>query len=59
MSARAQPSTEAPPPRGEIAALRQLRASAQTLLADGKVDDTWEFLLAALEAVLVQNRELE
>lgn len=41
------------------APLVQIRASAQALLAQGKVDETWEFFLAALEAVLVKNRELE
>jgi transposase len=40
-------------------ALRQIRESAQALLAQGKVDETWELFLAALEAVLVKNRELE
>jgi transposase len=29
------------------------------LLAQGKTDETWAFLLAALEAVLVKNRDLE
>jgi transposase len=40
-------------------ALRQIRESAQALFAQGKVDETWELFLAALEAVLVKNRELE
>jgi transposase len=40
-------------------ALAQIRESAQALLAQGKVDETWEFFLAALDAVLLQNRELE
>jgi transposase len=40
-------------------ALAQIRESAQALLAQGKVDETWEFFLAALDAVLVKNRELE
>ena len=40
-------------------ALQQIRESAHALLAQGKVDETWELLLAALEAVLVKNRELE
>lgn len=39
--------------------LAQIRASAQALLAQGKVDETWEFFLAALDVVLVQHRELE
>jgi transposase len=40
-------------------ALAQIRESAQALLAQGKVDETCEFFLAALDAVLVKNRELE
>ena len=40
-------------------ALAQIRESAQALLAQGKVDETWEFFLAALDAVLMKNRELE
>ncbi len=32
--------------------------SAQALLQAGKIDETWEFFLSALEAVLVQNRDL-
>jgi transposase len=39
--------------------LHQIRESAQALFAQGKVDETWELFLAALEAVLVKNRELE
>jgi transposase len=39
--------------------LAQIRESAQALLAQGKVDETCEFFLAALDAVLVKNRELE
>jgi len=54
-----------PGPRGSVApttglgALRQIRESAHALLAQGQVEETWELLLAALEAVLVKNRELE
>ena len=59
MSVRAQPSTGAPPPRVEIAALRPIRESAQALLAQGQVDEACEVLLSALQAVLVKNRELE
>ena len=36
-------------------ALAQIRESAQALLAQGKVDETWEFFLAALDAVLMKN----
>ena len=39
--------------------LTQIRDAAQALLTQGKPDETWTFLLAALEAVLAQNRELE
>lgn len=46
-------------PRVELSALRQIREAAQALLAQGKADETWEFFLAALESVLVKNRELE
>ena len=49
--------TAAPPPR-ETAALRQIAESAQALLQAGKTDETWEFFLSALAAVLVQNRDL-
>jgi transposase len=42
-----------------MAALRQVRESAEALLKEGKTDETWEFLLAALEAVLVKTQELE
>lgn len=58
MSAPHQP-TSGSPPREEIAALRQIRESAQALFQQGKVDETWEFLLSALQAVLVKIRELE
>ncbi len=47
------------PPRVPLSALQQIRESAQALLAQGKQDETWDFFLAALEAVLVKNRELE
>jgi transposase len=43
----------------EPSALRQIRASAQALLAQGKADEAWELFLSALAAVLVKNRELE
>jgi transposase len=45
--------------RREIPALRQVRESAQVLFAEGKTEETWEFLLSALEAVLVKTQELE
>ena len=48
----------AAPPPCETPALRQIAKSAQALFHEGKTDETWEFFLAALEAVLVQNRDL-
>jgi transposase len=45
--------------RRELPALRQVRESAQALLREGKSEEAWEFLLAALEAVLVKTQELE
>ena len=45
--------------KGELGALRQIRESARALYETGKADETWEFLLSALQAVLVKNRELE
>ena len=54
----ALPATSAAP-RRELAALREIRESARALLAQGQVEETWELFLAALEAVLVKNRELE
>ncbi len=44
-------------PGGE--ALRQVRESARALLEQGKADEAWALFLAALEAVLIKNRELE
>jgi transposase len=49
----------APAPGGARAALHQIQESARALFEQGKVEETWEFFLAALEAVLVKNRELE
>jgi transposase len=40
-------------------ALAQIRAGAQALLAAGKVDETCEYLLTALEAVLASQHDLE
>jgi transposase len=39
--------------------LRQIQESARALLEQGQVEETWAFFLAALEAVLVKNREQE
>jgi len=49
----------APAPPGAREALRQIQQSARALLEQGQVEETWEFFLSALEAVLVKNRELE
>jgi len=43
----------------EPSALRQIRDSAQALLADGKVDEAFEFFVSALDAVLRKTRDLE
>jgi transposase len=43
----------------EVSPLAQIRASAQAFLAQGQVDDACALVLAALDAVLVKNRELE
>ncbi len=50
-----QPGTRA----GEPPALRQVRESAQALLTEGKVDEAFEFVVSALDAVLRKTRELE
>ena len=47
------------PPKREMAALLQIKESAEALLAQGKAGEAWELLVSALEAVLVKNRELE
>lgn len=46
-------------PRVDLGALQQMRESARTLLRQGKVDESYEVLLSALEALLVKNHELE
>jgi transposase len=43
----------------ELSALRQIRESAQALLADGKVDEVFDFFVSALDAVLRKTRDLE
>ena len=55
----AAPEGTAPPPKRETTALRQIRESAQALLREGKTEETWEFFLSALEAVLLRNTDLE
>ena len=42
-----------------MAALRQIKESAEALLKEGKTEETWELLLSALEAVLSRNSDLE
>jgi transposase len=49
----------APPPKRAMAALRQIKESAQALLREGKTEETWELLLSALDAVLSRNCDLE
>jgi len=44
---------------GEPPALRQVRDSAQALLTEGKVDEAFEFVVSALDAVLRKTRDLE
>lgn len=44
---------------GSRPALEQIRASVDALLAAGNVDETRDFVLATLEAVLASHRELE
>jgi len=48
-----------PPPRRAAEALRQIRESAQALLQEGRTEETWEFFLTALDAVLARNSDLE
>jgi transposase len=45
--------------KAEPPALRQVRESAQALLAQGQVDEAFEFFASALEAVLRKTRDLE
>lgn len=45
--------------RREPAALRQVRESALAMLQSGKTEETFDYLLSALEAVLVKSQELE
>jgi transposase len=53
------PTAASGSPRRELEALREVRESARALLAEGKAEETWEFFLSALEAVLLKNRDLE
>ena len=47
-----------PGPASVPDALRQIQVSARALLDEGQVEETWQYFLSALEAVLVQNRDL-
>lgn len=53
-----EPSRQ-PRTAGEPLAVRQVRESAQALLAEGKVEEAFEFCVAALDAVLRKTTELE
>lgn len=53
------PSPGAGPSSAESQALRQIRESAQAMVAEGKVDEAFELFLSALDAVLRKTRELE
>ncbi len=44
---------------GEPYAVRQVREAAQALLAEGKVEEAFEFCVSALDAVLRKTTELE
>lgn len=46
-------------PRAESLPVRQIRESTRALLAQGKSDEAWELILAALEAVVAKNRDQE
>jgi transposase len=53
-------STEEQGSRAEdLSALRQIRKSASALLTEGKVDEAFEFVVSALDAVLRKTRDLE
>lgn len=43
----------------ELSALRQIRESARALLAEGRVEEAFEFVVSALDAVLRKTRDLE
>ena len=58
--ARVQPGqSPAVVSKAEMPALRQVREAAKALFEQGQVEETWEYLLSALESVLLKNRELE
>src|SRR5688500_14189956 len=45
--------------RNKPFALNQVRETAQALLAAGRIEEATEYFLAALDAVLARNREVE
>ena len=55
----AQGSKRAGSLAAEPFALRQVKEAAQALLAQGKVEEAFEFFTSALEAVLRKSREME
>jgi transposase len=61
VSATGAPKEPRRPPStaGEPYAVRQVRESAQALLAEGKVEEAFEFCVSALDAVLRKTRQLE
>ena len=59
MSNDAVPVGSHPPRDGASSPLAQVRESAEALLAEGQVDEAFDFFVSALEAVLRQNRDLE
>lgn len=61
MSATGAPKEPRPQPStaGEPNVVRQVRESAQALLAEGKVEEAFEFCVAALDAVLRKTSQLE
>ena len=58
MPTEAAAATSPAPARSVREALRQVDASARALRDAGQLDESWALLLAALEAALVQTRDL-
>ena len=59
MSNDAVPVESHPPRDSASSPLEQVRESAQALLAEGQVEEAFDFFVSALGAVLRQNRDLE
>jgi transposase len=59
LSNDAVPVESRPPRDGASSPLEQVCESAQALVAEGHVDEAFDFFVSALEAVLCQNRDLE